>query len=105
MTIIVHKRLRSPVLWVTSWTSYMALFSKHCLSHYRHHMLIALSALINAPVLSHLRGFSEGKAGGSRTEESCGNAQGIQRNVGSQLYSKPDRMSLPNSHEGSPLKR
>lgn len=64
VTIIVHKRLRSPLLGVTSWTSYMALFSKHCSSHYRHHMLIALSALINAPVLSHLQRFSEGKAGG-----------------------------------------
>lgn len=100
--ISTHKRLRSPKLRVTSWTLYMALFSKHCLSHYHHHMLIASSPLINAPVLSHLRRFSRGKPGGAALKR---NPQGIQRNVGSQLHSKSNRISLPNSHEGLPLNR
>lgn len=63
-TISAHNRLPSPKLWVTSWALYMALFSKHCSSHYHHHMLLALSPLINAPILSHLERFSGAKARG-----------------------------------------
>lgn len=61
-TFSAHNRLPSPKLCVTSWALYMALFSKHCSSHYHHHMLLALSPLINAPILSHLERFSGGKA-------------------------------------------
>lgn len=55
----------SPALWVTSRALYTALFSKHCSSHYRHHMLLALSPLINAAARSHLGRFSGGDPGGA----------------------------------------
>lgn len=75
-TISAHNRLPSPKLWVTSWALYMALFSKHCSSHYHHHMLLALSPLINAPILSHLERFSGGKARGIHSKVYCEKLRG-----------------------------
>lgn len=49
----------------------MALFSKHCSSHYRHHMLLALSSLISASVHSHLVRDSERELRGGAWRRVC----------------------------------
>lgn len=48
----------------------MALFSKHCSSHYHHHMLLALSSLISASEHPHLQRDSERKLKGGIPLES-----------------------------------
>lgn len=61
-------RLSAPEQHVRSSALYMALFSKHCSSHYHHHMLRALSSLISASAHSHLGGDSERELRGGERE-------------------------------------
>lgn len=60
----------SPKQDVTPRALYMALFSRHCSSHYHHHMLLALSSLISTSVHPHLERDSERKLNGGMRLES-----------------------------------
>lgn len=69
MAFSAQNCLCSPKQSVTSPALYMALFSKHCSSHYHHHMLLALSSLISASVHSHVERDSERKLKGGHVGE------------------------------------
>ena len=112
MAFSTHKCLYAPKQYVRSSALYMSLFSKHCSSHYHHHMLLALSSLISASAHSHLGRDGESELGGGPRRSVCREIPQRCRQIcyrkktrGAKSLPKTDRISGSDSHEGWPLNR